>query len=112
MAFMQVVELGSCFIEIFMGMYFIASALSNESIRIKMHTLGAISGAFIIWGCNQINLFSVYATILAVVGIAGISSTVYHLSFRDTILSSAFYMPKFDTTFVSNQQVCHEMLLF
>ena len=92
MAFMQVVELGSCFIEIFMGMYFIASALSNESIRIKMHTLGAISGAFIMWGCNQINLFSVYATILAVVGIAGISSTVYHLSFRDTILSSAFYM--------------------
>jgi len=92
MAFMQIVELGSCFIEIFMGIYMIASSLSNQIMRIKKHILGAIIGAFIIWGLNQISLFSMYTTIIAVVVIASIACVVYRLYLRDAILVSAFYM--------------------
>ena len=92
MAHMQIVEWGSCFIEIFMGIFFIASALSTETIRVKKHILGAVAGAFLIWGCNQISLYSAYTTAIAIVGIAGITCVVSRLHLRDTMLFSAFYM--------------------
>lgn len=92
MAHMQIVEWGSCFIEIFMGIFFIASALSTERIKVNKHILGAATGAFLIWGCNQISLYSAYITAIAIVGIAGITCAVYRLHLRDTILFSAFYM--------------------
>lgn len=90
MAFLQIVELGSSFIEIFMGVFFIASALSNEAIRIKKHILGAATGAFVIWGCNQISLYSAYTTAIAIIGIASITCIVYRLYLRDAFLYPHF----------------------
>lgn len=86
------VEYLASFVEALLGILFNAEAFTQKKIKWKSSLMFAAGISAIILAINTISLFSVFATIFAVLGIAIGACLIYKTGFWDAFLLTVFYL--------------------
>ena len=92
MIWMQCMEILATFTEAFLGIWMNVKVLGKEKVDWKKLTGMAVVVTTVVWCCNQIQLFSLYTTVVGTLGFAIGAMILGKLPVVDTFVLTGFYI--------------------
>lgn len=92
MIVMQIIELAATFIEVQVGIEVNKSILCENETKRRMSIVFSLVMALVVWILNQYQLYSVFTSIVAILGIVLSACILYRTRVVDSIILTSFYM--------------------
>lgn len=91
MIWFQFAELLATFTEAATGIWFIAKILKSDHVKPRQIATVSLLFAILVWYINQYQIFSVFATVIGILGIALAAQILYQGRIKDTLLLAGVY---------------------